>query len=60
MKGGMLLEAKKLQKMIEEKRKELDKLVLSNLEDLSKNEVVKISNELDALIALYISLKDIK
>ncbi|HHY81492.1 MAG TPA: Spo0E family sporulation regulatory protein-aspartic acid phosphatase [Clostridiales bacterium] len=54
------MEAKKLQKMIEEKRKELDKLVLSNLEDLSKNEVVKISNELDALIALYISLKDIK
>lgn len=56
------MEARTLQMMIEEKRKELDSLVLSNLKNLCNSKVIKISNELDELIALYFSLsnKEIK
>jgi len=52
------LEARTLQMMIEEKRKELDSLVLSNLKNLCNSKVIKLSNELDELIALYFSLSD--
>jgi hypothetical protein len=50
------LDLKDLQKQIEQKRRELDKLVLSQLKDLSADEIVALSNELDHLIAVYIDL----
>ncbi|NLU36113.1 MAG: aspartyl-phosphate phosphatase Spo0E family protein [Clostridiales bacterium] len=41
---------------IEEKRKELNNLVSSRISDLSTSEIIKISNELDELIAAYFEL----
>jgi hypothetical protein len=51
------MDAAKLQSIIEEKRRELNSLVGSDLSDLCKDEVLRISTELDALIASYIRLR---
>ena len=50
------MELKELQIQIEQKRYELNKLALSKITDLSSDDIVKISNELDTLIAAYIDL----
>jgi isochorismate synthase EntC len=42
--------------LIEKKRSELDKLVLTRITDLSTDDIVALSNELDHLIAIYINL----
>jgi len=52
------LELKELQIQIEQKRYELNKLALSKITDLSSDDIVKISNELDTLIAAYIDLSE--
>ena len=52
------MERKDLQKQIEQKRHELNQLVLSQLSDLSSDEILKISNDLDHLIAAYIDLSE--
>jgi hypothetical protein len=54
--GGKVLEFRDLQMLIEKKRSELDKLVLTRITDLSTDDIVALSNELDHLIAIYINL----
>lgn len=50
------MEFRDLQMLIEKKRSELDKLVLTRITDLSTDDIVALSNELDHLIAIYINL----
>jgi hypothetical protein len=56
MRGGYWMQIKELLLKIEEKRKELNKLVDSKLSGLFAKEIIKISNELDVLIAAYLKL----
>ncbi len=47
------MDAKELYYRIEEKRKELNNLAAFNLSSLSTEDIVRISHELDELIAAY-------
>ena len=55
-KGGDQLELKELEIRIQQKQQELNQLILLNKEDLSSNEILRLSNELDDLISAYIDL----
>ena len=50
------MQIKELHLKIEEKRKELNKLVGSKQSGLFTEEIIRISNELDVLIAAYLKL----
>ncbi len=43
---------------IEIKRQELDNMVLSNLSELSSEEIIKLSHELDYLISVFFELSE--
>ncbi len=50
------MELKELEIRIQQKQQELNQLILLNKEDLSSNEILRLSNELDDLISAYIDL----
>jgi len=50
------MDIKELYLKIEEKRKELNKLAASRPSELCTKDIIKISNELDELIAAYFEL----
>lgn len=43
---------------IEDKRQELDNMVLSNMSELSSKEIVRLSHELDNLISIFLELTE--
>jgi hypothetical protein len=52
------LNLKQLLLNIEIKRQELDNMVLSNLSELSSEEIIKLSHELDYLISVFFELSE--
>ncbi len=53
-----LNELKELETRIQQKRQELNQLILLNMKDLSSDEILRLSNELDCLISAYIDLSE--
>ena len=54
------MDLNELQILIEEKREELNQLVLTNLGDLNSDDILKLSKELDRLIISYLKLSSTK
>jgi len=52
------LELKELETRIQQKRQELNQLILLNMKGLSSDEILRLSNELDCLISAYIDLSE--
>ena len=53
-----LNELKELETRIQQKRQELNQLILLNMKGLSSDEILRLSNELDCLISAYIDLSE--
>ena len=52
------MELKELETRIQQKRQELNQLILLNMKGLSSDEILRLSNELDCLISAYIDLSE--
>ena len=52
------MELKELETRIQQKRQELNQLILLNMKGLSSDEILRPSNELDCLISAYIDLSE--
>ncbi|WZL77499.1 aspartyl-phosphate phosphatase Spo0E family protein [Eubacteriales bacterium mix99] len=52
------MELKELETRIQQKRQELNQLISLHMEDLSSDEILRMSNELDGLISAYIDLSE--